>query len=78
MPCPQNVEIPRNLTLYNEGLMYSLPDLAKQYGYIPEKSRSSACTQCRECEPKCPQNIPISEWMPKVTEVLAHGKPYPR
>ena len=79
MPCPNGVNIPRNLTLYNEGLMYGRPDLARrQYGFISEKARSSACIQCRECEPKCPQGIPISEWMPRVSEVLAEDRPYPR
>ena len=79
MPCPHGVDIPRNFEAYNEGRMYSRPDLARrEFGFIPEKARSSACTQCRECEPKCPQSIIISEWMPKVTEVLAQGRPYPR
>jgi len=79
MPCPNGVDIPRNLTLYNEGLMYGRPDLARrQYGFIAENARSTACIQCRECEPKCPQGILISEWMPRVSEVLAEGRPYPR
>ena len=79
MPCPNGVDIPQNLTLYNEGLMFGRPDLARrQYGFVAEKARSTACTQCRECEPKCPQSIPISEWMPSVSEVLAEGRPYPR
>ncbi|UCF96688.1 MAG: aldo/keto reductase [Spirochaetaceae bacterium] len=79
MPCPHGVDIPHNLNLYNEGLMYGRPDLARrQYGFIKEKARSASCTQCRECEPKCPQSILISEWMPKITGVLAEGSPYPR
>ena len=79
MPCPNGVDIPQNLTLYNEGRMYGRPDLARrQYGFIAEKARSAACIQCRECEPKCPQGILISEWMPKVSQVLAGGRPYPR
>jgi predicted aldo/keto reductase-like oxidoreductase len=72
MPCPQGVDIPRNLTLYNQGPAYGHPDLVRrEYGTVPEKEKSSGCTQCRECEPKCPQSILISEWMPKITEVLA-------
>ena len=79
MPCPNGVDIPRNLTLYNDGRMYGRPDLARrQYGFIGEKARSLACIQCRECEPKCPQSILISEWMPRVSEVLAEGRSYPR
>jgi predicted aldo/keto reductase-like oxidoreductase len=79
MPCPHGVDIPQNLTLYNEGSKYGRPDLARrQFAFLAEKARSAACTQCRECEPKCPQSIVISEWMPKVTEVLSQGRPYPR
>jgi predicted aldo/keto reductase-like oxidoreductase len=79
MPCPNGVDIPRNLTLYNEGRMYGRPDLARrQYGFVAEKARSTACIQCRECEPKCPQGILVSEWMPRVSEVLSKGRPYPR
>jgi predicted aldo/keto reductase-like oxidoreductase len=39
-----------------------------------EKVNASHCTQCQECEPKCPQNINISEWMPIVHQVLGEGK----
>jgi predicted aldo/keto reductase-like oxidoreductase len=78
MPCPHGVDIPQNLNLYNEGCMYSRPDLARRgYSFVPQKARSDACTQCRECEPKCPQNILISEWMPLISEVLGQGKSYP-
>jgi predicted aldo/keto reductase-like oxidoreductase len=79
MPCPNGVDIPENLTAYNDGAMYGRLDLTRRhYGFIAEKARSTACIQCRECEPKCPQNIPISEWMPKVSEVLAEGRDYAR
>jgi predicted aldo/keto reductase-like oxidoreductase len=37
---------------------------------------ASACIQCRECDPKCPQSIPISEWMPIIHAVLGEGKAY--
>ena len=77
MPCPNGVNIPRNLALYNEGVMYEKPDHARGgYKWIPEDERASACIQCRECEERCPQAIPISEWMVHAHEVLAEGKPY--
>jgi len=43
---------------------------------MPKEARASVCTQCRECEEKCPQSIPISEWMAVVHQVLGEGKPY--
>ncbi len=67
MPCPNNVDIPRNFHLYNESVMYGDPhELHWQYGNIPEAQRASACQECGECEEKCPQQIPIQEWLKKV------------
>ncbi len=79
MPCPNDVNIPRNLRLYNDGLVYEKPDNARGvYKWLSQdqKAGADACIQCRECEEKCPQSIPISEWMPVVDEVLGEGKPY--
>jgi len=77
MPCPNGVDIPENFKVYNQGVMYEKPDLARKgYTWIPEKARASACIQCQECEEKCPQSIPISEWMPTVHAVLGEGQPY--
>jgi predicted aldo/keto reductase-like oxidoreductase len=77
MPCPNGVNIPRNLETYNEGVMYDKPDHARRaYTWMSEEERASACIQCRECEELCPQSIPISEWMPLVHAVLGEGQPY--
>ena len=78
MPCPNGVDIPRNFEVYNEGVMYDKPDTARD-GYknwTPEEAQAQQCIQCRECEEKCPQSIPISEWMPVVHEVLGNGQDY--
>jgi predicted aldo/keto reductase-like oxidoreductase len=76
MPCPNGVDIPRNFEAYNQGVMYDKPDRAREaYTGIAEEARASACIQCRECEELCPQSIPISEWMPRVHEVLGEGQP---
>jgi predicted aldo/keto reductase-like oxidoreductase len=78
MPCPNGVNIPSNFERYNQGVMYDKPDHAR-IGYnrwFPEPERADKCIQCRECEEKCPQDIPISEWMPVVHQVLGEGQPY--
>jgi len=79
MPCPNGVDIPGNFEVYNQGKMFDQLDRARQAydAYIAEEARASACIQCRECEEKCPQNIRISEWMPRVHAVLGEGEPYP-
>jgi hypothetical protein len=86
MPCPNGVDIPRNFQIYNHGKMYDKPSFARrqyawigeryQQGLLPENPQAGECIQCRECEDKCPQSIPISEWMPIVHQVLGEGQPY--
>lgn len=77
MPCPNGVDIPRNFATFNAGAMYNKVSEARR-GYLrmPEEARASACIQCRACEELCPQEIPISEWMPLVHEVLGEGRDY--
>jgi predicted aldo/keto reductase-like oxidoreductase len=78
LPCPNGVAIPRNFATYNAVGMYNDPE----YGYneykmwIPDEAKAAQCIQCQECESKCPQHIPISEWMPVVDGVLGSKKPY--
>jgi predicted aldo/keto reductase-like oxidoreductase len=43
---------------------------------MEKPARAESCLQCQECEEKCPQSIPISEWMPVVHAVLGEGRPY--
>ena len=76
MPCPNGVDIPLNFEIYNDGVRFDQLNRArKNYPRnIPEGARASACTRCRECEKECPQDIPISEWMPRVHEELGGGK----
>jgi len=77
MPCPNGVNIPRNFEIFNEGVMYNrIEDARRMYERLPEEERASACVQCLQCEELCPQQIPISEWMVRVHEVLGEGKPY--
>jgi len=78
MPCPQGVNIPRNFAIYNSGYTYNTPDSSREeYNQsMAETERASLCIQCRQCETKCPQHIEISDWMPKVDEVLGQGQPY--
>jgi predicted aldo/keto reductase-like oxidoreductase len=87
MPCPQHVDIPGNFGNYNDGIMYDKPDAARghyawqkfaheEQGILEHDPGAAQCIQCRECEAKCPQAIPISEWMPVIHQVLGEGEPY--
>ncbi len=72
MPCPNQVNIPGVLGLYNDAIKYEDVKRAR-FLYtirIQEGERASQCLQCRECEEKCPQGIPIAEWIQKAEELL--------
>jgi len=72
MPCPNNVNIPRNFEVYNRALMHDdMSGSQRTYRYFMEEDiRAGNCIQCRVCEDKCPQRIAISEWMPKIHNSL--------
>jgi predicted aldo/keto reductase-like oxidoreductase len=78
MPCPNGVNIPQNFEVYNRIAMYSdLKNSKFEYKHrVQEDERAKNCIQCDECLPKCPQNIPISSWMPVVEGVLGDDQPF--
>ena len=72
MPCPNDVNIPANFELFNYANAYDDVDSARfRYGFmLKEGERAGACMRCGTCEELCPQHIVISDWMPKVSELL--------
>lgn len=69
--CPQGLDIPSLLALYNEhcvtGGGFIAPMALAAY---PEDKLPSACIGCRSCEAVCPQQIKISEAMADFAEKL--------
>ena len=62
--CPQGLDIPALLELYNEHCFTDGGFIAPMVlGALPEKKRPAACIGCRSCEAVCPQQIKISEAM---------------
>ena len=72
MPCPNNVNIPRNFEIYNKSQMHDDIKGAKYVynQFMKEENRAVSCIGCRVCEENCPQKIKISEWMPSVHDAL--------
>lgn len=72
--CPQGLDIPALLALYNEHCFtdggFIAPMTLSSY---EEDKKPSACIGCRSCEAVCPQQIKISEAMTDFTEKLAAG-----
>ena len=62
--CPQGLDIPALLALYNEHCFTGGGFLAPMaLSALPEDKRPGACIGCRSCEAVCPQQLKISEAM---------------
>ncbi len=69
--CPQGLDIPQLLSLYNEHIVTGGGFIAPMAMMaIPEDKRPSACVGCRSCEAVCPQQIKISEALADFTDKL--------
>ena len=69
--CPQELDIPTLLALYNEHCFtkggFIAPMALSSY---PKDKLPSACIGCRSCEEVCPQQIKVSEAMADFAEKL--------
>ena len=75
MPCPNGVEITAILEYYNESIIYDNPSASRSlYGSLSEDEQADNCVECFECEEKCPQGIPISEYLKKAHSWLSKKK----
>ena len=83
MPCPNQVNIPENFRYMNWYRVWGMEKEAKEaYAKLSEEGTwgpwagrieglsAEHCLQCGECEPKCPQNIPIIDQLEEVAETL--------
>ena len=80
MPCPNDVDIPGNFSAMNYYRVFGLEEYARQqYKRLGRKRRrdrttveawAAACIECGECEPKCPQKIPIREQLKETAAIL--------
>lgn len=60
--CPQGLDIPMLLELYNEHTFTGGGFIAPmRVAQLPDGKKPSACVGCRSCEAVCPQRIKISE-----------------
>ncbi len=87
MPCPQSVDIPGNISNYNNIIKFNQYEAARSKykwwkhayesgGFLKNDVRAVNCISCGQCEEKCPQTISISRWMPVIHKVLDQGKPF--
>ena len=71
LPCPQNLDIAALLRFHMLYSIYNLKEWAKKL-YNGLEVDATKCTNCGECEPKCPYSLPIMSML-KETEFYLHG-----
>jgi predicted aldo/keto reductase-like oxidoreductase len=76
MDCPEGVEIPKNLAVYNNyqvalankhpmgGFLFEM-----EYRLLGEKGRAASCVACGQCASRCPQHIEIPRWMETIRKL---------
>ena len=71
LPCPQKIDIPSFIDLYNEWHVYDHnPKVMVNFGWWFPKYKPSSCTTCRACEEHCPQHLPISDIMREGSKIF--------
>ena len=69
--CPQGLDIPYLLSLYNEHVYTGGGFIAPMaLSALPADKQPQACLQCRSCEQVCPQQIKISEVLADFSQKL--------
>jgi hypothetical protein len=73
MPCPNGVNIPGDFEIYNDAFLHEdVPGARFKYQiFVSPAAHADKCITCHTCEDQCPQQIPISDWLPKVQALLA-------
>jgi predicted aldo/keto reductase-like oxidoreductase len=63
IPCPEGVNIPEVISLYNEYFMKDKDDAikTKYWEHITPESQAIRCARCGKCEELCPQKLTIRE-----------------
>jgi len=69
--CPQKLNIPKLISMYNEGKSFDRPFiLFFALGAMTSDELPSACQECGDCMALCPQEIDIPDAMEKFDQLI--------
>jgi predicted aldo/keto reductase-like oxidoreductase len=70
--CPQGLDIPKLISMYNEASFGNAFILNFTLGAMTEAELPSACLACGDCKALCPQDIDIPDIMERFVEAIAN------
>ena len=70
--CPQELEIPKLIAMYNEAKNDGFSGIRPALGAMGEDELPAACSACGACAGVCPQEIDVPDVMAKFAELLAN------
>ena len=70
MPCPDGVEIPTILRWRTYSTFYGIKNWTREQ-YPKLRTRVNSCSECAECEKKCPYHLPVMSMLKATEEILA-------
>ena len=71
--CPMNISIPKYFAIYNELRVNKDAEAEKKAEYnalLSDFGRAGDCLRCGECEKKCPQHLPIRQYLNNVSKIF--------
>jgi predicted aldo/keto reductase-like oxidoreductase len=73
IPCPNGVDIPSNLQLYNEIFLSGDKEFSPFFynNMMDESQRATNCVECGVCLEKCPQKIDIIKELKEAAKALS-------
>ena len=71
-PCPQGVDIARNLRIRNYLMVYQGTEAARRaYAAVPAAQRADRCDGCGECDGRCPGELAIQDILAEIADACA-------
>ena len=76
MPCPQGVDIPKNLGFLNQYFLFEEADAKDKCKYfynvqLSDSEKALNCVACHDCEEKCPQHIFIPNFLEETAGIYS-------
>jgi predicted aldo/keto reductase-like oxidoreductase len=75
LPCSSGVDIPINFNFLNQFNMFDAQEPKDRYKHfystmVPAPGRADQCVSCGECVERCPQHIPIPEFLEETAKTF--------